>query len=72
MQVYTFNRSVIYTDCFYWIGCGLAPTVTLNCMDRFAHVDWVASQPGCQFDCKAYWTCANGINVPYQDEVGSQ
>jgi len=41
-------------------------------MDRFAHVDWVASQPGCQFDCKAYWTCANGINVPYQDEVGSQ
>ena len=39
--------------------CGLAPNVTLNCADGLAHVDWVASKPHCQFDCKGNWKCTN-------------
>ena len=48
--------------------CGLAPNVTLNCTDGSAHVDWVASQLYCQFDCKAYWKCTNMTNY-YQAMV---
>ena len=39
--------------------CGHAPNVTLNCTDGSAYVNWVASKPGCQFDCKGYWKCTN-------------
>ena len=53
--------------------CGLAPNVTLNCNDGpTAHVEWVASQPGCQYDCTAHWICVNNstenVNT-YEDEV---
>ena len=46
--------------CIYVLSdCGGAPSVTLNCADGSAHVDWVASQPGCQFHCQAHWSCTN-------------
>ena len=48
--------------------CGLAPNVTLSCNDGSAHVEWVASQPHCQFDCKAHWTCVNGTYT-HKEEV---
>ena len=48
--------------------CGLAPTVILKCTYRSAHVEWVASQPGCQYDCKASWSCVNGTYT-HKEEV---
>ena len=44
--------------------------MNLNCADGLAHVEWVASLPGCQYDCKAYWTCDNANGIPYHEEVG--
>ena len=52
----------------YLAECGLAPNVTLNCNDRSAHVEWVASQSDCHYFCKAYWTCVSGANT-HKDEV---
>ena len=49
--------------------CGLAPNVTLNCTDGSAHVNWVASLPGCQHDCKAQWRCTNMAD--YHEEIVS-
>ena len=49
--------------------CGLAPNVTLNCTDGSALVNWVASQPGCQHDCKAEWRCTNMAD--YHEEIVS-
>ena len=43
--------------------CGLAPTVTLNCDNGFAYVDWTPSQPWCHHDCKGYWACWNAANT---------
>ena len=49
-----------YMDLLYIFSeCGGAPSVTLNCADGSAHVDWTASEPGCQFDCQAHWSCTN-------------
>ena len=50
--------------------CGGPPNVTLSCTNGTAYVDWVASKPGCQFDCKAYWICT-GPNVTHTEEVGT-
>ena len=43
--------------------CRLAPTVTLNCDNGSAYVDWTSSQPGCHYDCKGYWACSNAANT---------
>ena len=47
--------------------------MTLNCNDGpTAHVEWVASRPGCQYDCTAHWICVNNstenVNT-YEDKV---
>ena len=39
--------------------CRHAPNVTLNCTDGSARVNWVASIPHCQFDCRVLWSCTN-------------
>ena len=52
----------LVTEFISFTECGGAPTVTLNCSSGSAHVEWAASEPGCQFDCKAHWTCVNCIN----------
>ena len=58
-------NSIFFTE------CGLAPNVTLNCNSGSAHVEWVASQPGCQYDCTARWICKNHTNTtdPHEDKV---
>ena len=48
--------------------CGLAPDVTLNCSGGFAQVKWNASVSGCEFDCKANWTCVNETST-HREEV---
>ena len=61
----------VFMDGFIFLAdleCGLAPTVTLNCNNKSAHVKWVASRPGCQYDCKAHWICVNGTYT-HKDEV---
>ena len=59
----------------FFIECGGAPNVTLSCYSNngSALVDWVASIPGCQYDCKATWTCRNHTNTtdPHEDVVSS-
>ena len=62
----------------HWIGqseqvCGSEPNVTLSCnyTNGTAYVDWAASKPDCQFDCKAHWICACRNNITYIDEVGT-
>ena len=47
--------------------------MTLNCNNGSAHVEWVASQPGCQYDCTVRWTCKNHTNStdPHEDVVSS-
>ena len=62
-----FKRVVLY-EFVLLTECGLAPSVTLDCTDGSAHVDWVASRPGCQFDCKGYWNCTNITNY-YEETV---
>ena len=57
-----------YIQTSFFAECGLAPTVTIKCANGSAHVDWVASKPSCQRDCKAYWTCTNGTHH-HNDEV---
>ena len=57
-----------YLTLAFLTECGLAPTVRLNCTDNgAAHVQWEASEPGCQYDCKAYWTCVNGIPIHHNE-----
>ena len=55
----------------YYTECGLSPNVSLTCTDGTARVRWAASEPNCQFDCKAYWSCSNGTDVIYRDEVST-
>ena len=65
----------LVTEFISFTECGGAPTVTLNCSSGSAHVEWAASRPGCQFDCKAYWTCVNHTDgyhyVSHREEVTS-
>ena len=68
-MIYCIFNSCVYTITFF-AECGLAPTVTLTCANGSTHVDWVASKPGCQNDCKAHWTCTNGTDH-YNDKVHS-
>ena len=60
----------------HWIGqgeqvCGSGPEVNLNCTNEAVHVDWAASKPDCQFDCKAHLICACPNNVTHMNEVGT-
>ena len=61
------------TESISFTECGLAPNVTLNCNNGSAHVEWVASQPACQYDCTARWTCKNHTNStdPHMEVVSS-
>ena len=61
------------TNSIFFTECGGAPNGTLNCNNRSAHVEWVASVQGCQYDCRARWTCKNHTNStdPHEDEVSS-
>ena len=65
---YSLTIQLLMNGFIYLAECGFAPNVTLNCNDRSAHVKWVASQPDCQYFCKAYWTCVNGTYT-HKDEV---
>ena len=68
-----YSSTVCESSLLVGLPCGLAPTVTLNCMDGSAHVEWTPSKPDCHFDCKASWTCWNAASIsnPYKKQVAN-